>query len=354
MNTPTSTQEHISRLIGFRQAAYTDIFQQRRDALFEMLDALLCGGTLPSFAYLSQHERFRRKWHSLYVAVEDGQIDTCALRRLLVQQLPQEGVCVFPLDSSCWSRPRSRVLEDLQYVYQASSAVNGGTVSIGYPYPLLEWCAEPHTSWSLPLDVRRMDNQHTAQDVGAEQVRALAQAREGCSQALDIVVADGKYGNVGFLSRVSGLRVGIVACLRSDRVFYRPAEPTSGRRGRPPKYGERFDCQENWGEPDEVLEFVDEQYGKVCLKRWKGLRDKRAPDLTVDLVRAQRRIWKRTDRLPRCGWCGCPPAPACAPRHHCPDHLDGLQQPLDGGSGHSFPQRGFGLDFTSLPVCTDR
>ena len=32
-----------------------------------------------------------------------------------------------------WPRPRSRVLDDRQYVYQASSDVNGGTVTIGYP-----------------------------------------------------------------------------------------------------------------------------------------------------------------------------------------------------------------------------
>ena len=69
------------------------------------------------------------------------------------------------------------MLDDRQYVYQASSDVNGGTVTIGYPHSLLECCAEPHSSWSLPVDVRRVPSTQTTQEVGAEQINALAQAR---------------------------------------------------------------------------------------------------------------------------------------------------------------------------------
>jgi hypothetical protein len=289
VNTPATTQENINRLIEFRQEAYTRIFQARRDALFETLDALLAGGNFASFAYLSQNERFRRKWPSLYQAVEDGQMDAEALRALAVSQLPQEGICVFPLDGSSWPRPRGRVLEGLQYVYQASSDVDGGVVTIGYPYSLLEWCAEPHSSWSLPVDVRRIPSQKTAQEVGAEQVRALAEARANCQSALDIVPADGKYGNAGFLERVNGSRVGVVARLRRDRVLYRATPPDPApRRGRPRKHGTPFAFQDasTWGEPDEAIEFEDDHYGKVRLERWNHLHERRAPALVYDVVRA--------------------------------------------------------------------
>lgn len=138
-----------------------------------------------------------------------------------------------------------RLDEHLQYVYQATSDVDGGAVTIGYPYSLLEWCAEPHSSWSLPLDVRRIPSEKSAQEVGAEQVQALAALRADCREALDIVPADGKYGNAGFLGQVQGLRIGIVARLRRDRVLYRPAPPdTASHRGRPRTHGERFDFQE--------------------------------------------------------------------------------------------------------------
>jgi hypothetical protein len=302
MNITPSTQKHINKLIEFRQAVYHHVFRKRRDALFDTLDALLSGGTLASFAYRSQSNRFQRKWPSLYAAVEDGQIDTQAMRQLLVCQLPQKGICLFPLDGSSWPRPRSRVLKDRQYVYQASRDVDGGNIARGYPYSLLEWGAQAHTSWSLPLDVQRIASEQTAQDVGAAQVQALAEARAGCTEALDIVPADGKYGNARFLSRVSGLRVGMVTRLRSDRVFYRPAQPTPGKRGRPSRHGERFAFKDGqtWGKPDEVQEFQDEYYGKVRLKRWKGLCDKRAPGLTCDLLRAE--THREKDKPPEAVW----------------------------------------------------
>lgn len=76
---------------------YTRIFQKRRDALFNVLDALLAGGDFASFAYLSQSAHVQRQWPSLYAAREDGQIDAAGLRQLLVKQLLQQGICVFPL-----------------------------------------------------------------------------------------------------------------------------------------------------------------------------------------------------------------------------------------------------------------
>jgi len=289
MNQPTSTREHINRLIEFRQAIYAEGFLARRDALFEVLDALLATGAPASFAMLSQSERFQRRWPSLYAAVEDGRIASAWLRRFLIQQVPQRGVCIFPLDGSSWPRPRARTLPDLQYVYQASSDVNGGTVTIGYPYSLLEWCAEAHSSWSLPLDVRRISSAETAQAVGAEQIRHLAQARCDCTEALDIVPADGKYGNAGFLRQVRGLRVGVITRLRRDRVLYQaPPQSTTRRRGRPRKHGARFAFQDptTWGPPAEILEFEDAHYGTVRLERWNNLHERKAAEVSYDVLRA--------------------------------------------------------------------
>ena len=260
----------------------------RRDALFDLVDALICEGPVSSFAMLSQSSQFQRKWSSLYAAVEDGKLDCQWLRGYLAQQVPEHGLCIFPLDGSPWPRPRSRVLADRQYVYQASSAVNGGTVTIGYPYSLLEWCAEPHSSWSLPIDVRRVPSSQTAQEVGAEQIRTLAASRAGCREALDIVAADGKYGNAGFLRSVNGLRCGIVVRLRADRVLFGPPPPPTGKRGHPRVHGERFAFKEphTWGVPDEVLEREDPYWGKVRLERWQGLHEKKGADVPYTVIRA--------------------------------------------------------------------
>lgn len=288
MTKQKSTKENVNKLIEFRQAVYDSGMLARRDALFDLLDALICEGPVSSFAMLSQSSQFQRKWPSLYAAVEDGELDRQWLRSYLAQQVTQQGLCVFPLDGSPWPRPRSRVLDDRQYVFQASSAVNGGTVTIGYPYSLLEWCAEPHSSWSLPIDVRRVPSSQTAQEVGAEQIRTLANSRAACIETLDIVAADGKYGNAGFLRSVKGLRCGIVARLRCDRVLYGPPPPPSGKPGRPRVHGERFAFKEpqTWGVPDEVLELEDPYWGQVRLERWQGLHEKKGADVPYEVIRA--------------------------------------------------------------------
>ena len=288
MNTQETTKQNINKLIEFRQAIYGKGLLARRDALFDLLDALIAEGSVSSFAMLSQSERFQRKWPSLYTAVEDGVLNSVWLRQFLVRQVPSQGVCIFPMDGSPWPRPRARTLDDRQYVYQASTDVNGGTVTIGYPYSLLEWCAEPHSSWSLPVDVRRVPSTQTAQEVGAEQIKALAQARVDCSDALDIVPADGKYGNSGFLRAVKGLRTGIVTRLRSDRVLYQAPPPPSGKRGRPKTHGERFAFKEpeTWRPPGESMELEDSHFGKVHLERWTGLHEKKGADVPYAVIRA--------------------------------------------------------------------
>lgn len=289
MTQKETTQQDINKLIEFRQAVYEKGMLARRDALFDLLDALLWEGPVASFAMLGQVACFQRQWPSLYAAVEDGAIDSQWMRNYLTRQLPQAGICIFPLDGSPWPRPRSRVLDDRQYVYQASSDVNGGTVTVGYPYSLLEWCVEPHSSWSLPVDVRRVPSNQTAQEMGAEQVRSLAQARCECEQALDLVVGDGKYGNAGFLRSVKGLRSGTVVRLRCDRVLYGPPPlPQAHRKGRHRVHGHRFAFKEpdTWGAPDEVLKWEDAYWGQVCLERWCRLHEKKGADVPYDVLRA--------------------------------------------------------------------
>jgi hypothetical protein len=284
-----STKENINKLIEFRQAIYEKGMRTRRDAMFDLLDALLSAGPVSSFTMLSQSSRFQRQWPSLYAAVEDGELDRVWLRTYLARLVPQQGLQVFPLDGSPWPRPRSRVLDDRQYVHQASSAVNGGTIVVGYPYSLLEWCAESHSSWSLSVDMRRVPSAQTAQEVGAEQIQALAQARIDFLDALDIVAADGKYGNAGFLRRVKGLRCGILARLRCDRVLYGPPPtPFPHQKGRHRVHGACFAFKEpeTWGIPDEVIQLEDPYWGQVRLQRWQGLHEKKGADVPYEVIRA--------------------------------------------------------------------
>lgn len=67
-----TTPENLNRISEFRQAIYEQGLLSRKDALFDLLDALVAEGPVASFPLLSLSKRFQRKWPSLYGAVEDG------------------------------------------------------------------------------------------------------------------------------------------------------------------------------------------------------------------------------------------------------------------------------------------
>ena len=284
-----STQEHVNKIIEFRQEIQAKGFGKQRDALSETLDAICLTGAPASFPMLSLSQVFRRQWHSLYKALERGRLDDEWLSCYLAEQVPQEGVQYYSLDGSAWPRPRARTMDDRQYVYQPTVAVNGCSICIGYPYSLLDWVPEAHQSWSLSVSVKRIPSQMTAVEMGITQVKELSRNRAGLQDVLDIVAADGKYGNAKFLRPLQGIHCGIVVRMRRDRVMYRaPRQPKKRKRGRPRIHGKRFAFKEpvTRGEPDEVVTLQHPRFGQVKLERWNNLHGKNDADVPVDVVRA--------------------------------------------------------------------
>jgi hypothetical protein len=285
----TTTQENLNKIIEFRQAIYEQIFSKRRDAMFEAWDAMLIKGTITSFPMLSLSAGFQRKWHSLYKGLEQGEINAKRLASYLAQQVPQAGICHFSLDGTGWPRSRARTMDDRQYIYLPTQAVNGGSICVGYPYSLLDWVPETQSSWSLSVNVQRIPSHKSAQSVGVEQVKAMNEARQSYTEKLDIIAGDGKYGNAGFLRPLQDQRCGIVVRLRKDRVLYRtPEEPRDRKRGRPRIHGDRFAFKEpeTWGDPDEMVNLEHSRWGQVRLERWNRLHGKLDADVPFDVIRA--------------------------------------------------------------------
>lgn len=298
-----STPEHINQIIEFRQALQAKGFGKQRDALSETLDAICLIGVPTSFPMLSTSKVFRRQWHSLYKAVERGTLDAAWLSGYLARQVPQEGVQYYSLDGSAWPRPRAQTMDDRQYVYHPTTAINGGSLCIGYPYSLLDWVPEAHQSWSLSLSIKRIPSEITAVEMGVNQVKELSQNRADLDEVLDIVSADGKYGNVKFLRPLQGLHCGIVVRMRRDRVLYRvPEQPQKRKRGRPRIHGKRFafKAPDTWDEPDEILVCQHPKFGQVQLQRWHDLHGKNDADVPVDVIQA--RVHLEKDKPPQPIW----------------------------------------------------
>ena len=289
MNTQKSTQEQLNKIIEFRQTVYHQFFTARRDAQFELLDALVSKGKVASFPWLSTAGCFQRQWPSLYDAIEEGKQEVAGMRRFLMGQVAGDSLQFWSLDKTAWPRPQARTLPERQYVYQPGSNLKGQPVVAGYAYSLLDWVPAAGESWSLSVDVQRVRAEETDLTVGIEQVQRLCQVRAGIA-GLDVVIGDCKYSQPTFLRGVQDQPCGKVARLAKHRVLYGRPEPKATQGpGRPRKHGDRFAFKEpdTWAEPLELKQFEDPHWGQVELRRWPQLHPKQAADVEFDVIQAQ-------------------------------------------------------------------
>jgi len=278
----------FNKLIEFRQTIYDRGLSKAKDAQFELVDALLLSPPIRSYPELSLSPVFRRRWPSVYTAIEDGEHDVEWLESYFTRQIARDSVQVFSLDGTAWPHTAARVLEDRQYVYSPTIAIDGGSIVIGHPYSVLAWAPERNSSWAPPISVRRIKSQQTCVEVGVEQVRQLCRhRREEMHQVLHIIAADGKYGNHRFLRSLKDEPCGKIVRLRCDRVLYDVPGPYSGK-GRPRVHGDRFAFKEHetWSNAAATAELEDERWGKVRLRRWDTLhaREDAATSFSVILV----------------------------------------------------------------------
>src|SRR5262245_7505178 len=129
-----STAEQLNNLIEFRQKVYEQILVKGRDAQFELVDALLLNDHPRSFAELSQCPAFRRRWPSVYGAIEAGQQDQQPLSRWGLQQIPGQGVAVFVVDTTVWAHPSARTLSGLVYAPSPTRALKRHSIVQGHAY----------------------------------------------------------------------------------------------------------------------------------------------------------------------------------------------------------------------------
>lgn len=284
-----STARQLNNLIEFRQMVYDQILSRARDAQFELMDALLLSDHPRCFAELSLSPVFRRGWPSAYGAIEAGAQQLQRLAQVFIRQVPRQGVEVFPLDTTVWAHPSARTLTGLVYAPSPTKALKQHSIVQGHQYSLLTWTPAPGQSWSPTLYSQRLEPDQTAIEVGAAQVKQLCQARPDPNrQGLDVIAADGHYGNHRFFRAVAGLPCAVVCRLRADRVLYLTPDPYCGR-GRPAVHGARFafKAPETWPEPVEQVEFEHERWGQVRLRRWSNLHAKQDAQTHFDVILAE-------------------------------------------------------------------
>ena len=128
-------------LRAFRDSFYRCL-DRRADALFELTDAILTAGSVPSPPHLSLAAVHRRGWGSLYAALSMGRADEAGLQDLLSRH-PLEGGepgCppIYAVDVSVWPRCDAEASPERGYYYHPSRH------SAGQP---IVACSGPTSSW---------------------------------------------------------------------------------------------------------------------------------------------------------------------------------------------------------------
>lgn len=265
----------LRKLLAFRRELY-NCFQQRRDALFDLADAALTAGRIPSLAHLSLEDVHRRGWGSLYAALANGSLDSKALRSLLSRHPLHDGHDIYAMDVTVWPRCDAVTSPDRAYYYHPSRHLSGKPIVAGWAYQLVAQLNLARDSWTAPMDVRRLRPNDDVNTVAVEQIKAFIDRRPSTA-GLPLFVYDAGYDPVKLSQGLEGLPVAILVRLRSDRCFYADPPPAAGKpKGRPRRHGAKFRCKDpaTWPTPTAEYGTEDGQYGTVRVRAWAGLHAK--------------------------------------------------------------------------------
>jgi hypothetical protein len=296
----SSAKEHFNKLIQFRQAAY-GCLGQARDAMFELGDAVIQMRQVQSFAELSCAPAFRRKWPSVYEALQDGHPKRAALLQLYLKQPVREGRLVLAGDHTAWSRLWAETLAGRSYQHQPDPMPGHRPVTLGHGYSTLAVVPETQGSWALPLLHERITNQKPVES-GAHQLR------QTCSllSVRPISLWDSEYGCAAFLLATADVKADKLIRLRTNLCLEGATKPRTSSRGTAPKHGVKFKFKDptTWWEADQVQEYTDPVFGPLTVRIWKGLRFSKALECRMTVVQVERKQASDSRRQPRLLWFG--------------------------------------------------
>jgi hypothetical protein len=94
---------NMEALRAFRYQVYTKL-GCRRDAQFEIMDAVLSTPIVETPAHLSLAPFFQRKWGSISDALNAGTMDPLAMEQVVADYSLEQGPAWYAVDASVWPR----------------------------------------------------------------------------------------------------------------------------------------------------------------------------------------------------------------------------------------------------------
>jgi hypothetical protein len=263
-----------ARLSGLRREIYRCL-TKRRDALFELCDAVLCTpGPVTSLPELSLSLVHRRGHGALYDALSAGRMDVARLRRCLAGLvLPRDsgGRLRLAVDVTPWPRPDAECSSDRLHCHRPCRCDGVRQTIPGWPYSMVMALESGPSSWTAPLDAVRIGPDDDVTEVTAGQLREVIARLRQAGQWADgdppvLIVTDAGYDVVRLAWLLRDLPVQLLGRVRADRVFYAPAGGYAGT-GRPSRHGQPVKLSDaaTWPAPDQTSSSVNDRYGNVTV-----------------------------------------------------------------------------------------
>jgi hypothetical protein len=303
-----AANEQLTKLKAFRQAAH-GCLGKARDAQFELTDAVILTTAANSFVELSLSPVFRRRWPSVYEAIEDGRPDREELMRLYIAQMPPEPRPLLAGDHTAWPRLSARTLRDRTVEHQPTKISGNKPITVGHGFSTLAWIPEQEGSWALPLLHERISSAETPLEKGISQLRQVCARLPG----RPITLWDAEYGCAPFVNGSADIPADKVLRLRANLRLWRPPPPYAGK-GRPRVHGAKFKLGDSttWGTPAATLEVDDPELAQVRISMWCDLHFRKSARHPMIVVRVERLEARGTRRDPKdlwLSWVGEEPPP---------------------------------------------
>lgn len=225
----------LVRLKALRQAVYENLCRAH-DATFELTDAVMLTRQAYCLADLSQCPVFRRKWSSVYEALQDTRPQRQKLMKLYIRQMPTSGRIILAGDHTAWSRPNAVTLKDRTMEHHCNGGIAANKpITSGQGYSTIAWIPENQGSWAMPLRHERITSWESPLS------KAVWQLRQICKflPSRPISLWDSEYGCAPFVLKTADINADKLMRLRSNLCLW-SVPPTYSGKGRPRVHGNKF------------------------------------------------------------------------------------------------------------------
>lgn len=262
----------VNNFRNFRDKIYHS-FSLRRDATFELIDALSSNTGASSVVELSLNPLHRRNYCSITRSVDefyprntDKKEKNDKLMKILAEQcIVQNERKYFLFGVDCTPNPRryAPTQQDRGFVYAPNTISGNKPVTIGHQYSIVAFLPEKldqHSPpWVVPISCHRVTTDEKGALIGMKQITQCIQSQHAFKNALCVSVADSAYSNADLICESNkNLNQIHISRLRNNRVLnYCATEENTAKKGRKKCFGDQFRLRDKttWKAPDEEIIF---------------------------------------------------------------------------------------------------